>query len=319
MQVDLEDYKVEEIVTEVNNIFLKGEKGEKGDTGPIGIQGRGISNIEKIDTNNLVDTYRITYNDATSSDFQIKNGEKGEVGPQGPQGIQGPQGEQGSQGETGLQGIQGEKGEQGEKGDTGEKGDKGDEGLIGPQGIQGIQGIQGERGIQGPKGDAFTYDDFTSEQLEGLRGPQGIQGNTGPVNTINIGTVSKGDEASATITGEAPNQTLNLILPQGEKGEKGETGPQGPAGEIPDTSCFVKKSNFSGAFGVDINMLGVQIVKAPDGSIEQKNDNYRPLVPASIPKLSEVIKESLNLISATEMSDYVDEKLGNIETLLSNI
>ena len=66
-------------------------------------------------------------------------------------------------------------------------------------------------------------------------------------------------------------------------------------------------------------MLGVQIVKAPDGSIEQKNDNYRPLVPASIPKLSEVIKESLNLISATEMSDYVDEKLGNIETLLSNI
>ncbi len=66
------------------------------------------------------------------------------------------------------------------------------------------------------------------------------------VNGLSIGTVEKGDEASATITGTSPNQKLNLVLPQGEqgpqgiqgeqgpqglKGDTGETGPQGPAGQ----------------------------------------------------------------------------------------
>ena len=36
--------------------------------------------------------------------------------------------------------------------------------------------------------------------------------------------------ASATITGEAPNQVLNLVLEKGDKGDIGPTGPQGPQG-----------------------------------------------------------------------------------------
>ena len=48
---------------------------------------------------------------------------------------------------------------------------------------------------------------------------------------MQIGLVEEGDEASATITGEAPNQILNLILPRGEQGEKGEQGIQGEKGE----------------------------------------------------------------------------------------
>lgn len=32
---------------------------------------------------------------------------------------------------------------------------------------------------------------------------------------LTIGTVSSGDTAAATITGTAPNQTLNLVLPKG--------------------------------------------------------------------------------------------------------
>jgi hypothetical protein len=44
------------------------------------------------------------------------------------------------------------------------------------------------------------------------KGDQGIQGNTGPANTLTIGTVTTGT-AAATITGSAPNQTLNLTLP----------------------------------------------------------------------------------------------------------
>lgn len=93
---------------------------------------------------------------------------------------------------------------QGEKGKTGDKGDTGD---TGPQGKQGIQGIQGKQGIQGEKGD------------------------TGPANTLKIGTVTSGKVASATITGEAPNQVLNLVLEKGDKGETGDTGPQGEPGK----------------------------------------------------------------------------------------
>lgn len=44
-------------------------------------------------------------------------------------------------------------------------------------------------------------------------------GETGPANTLTIGTVEKGTKPSATITGDAPNQILNLVLPTGETAE----------------------------------------------------------------------------------------------------
>ena len=62
------------------------------------------------------------------------------------------------------------------------------------------------------------------------RGEKGATGATGPANTLAIGTVTKGTEASATITGYAPNQTLNLVLPKGDKGDKGATGETGATG-----------------------------------------------------------------------------------------
>lgn len=46
-------------------------------------------------------------------------------------------------------------------------------------------------------------------------------------NNISIGTVTTGEEgsqASANITGDAPNQILNLTIPKGDKGDKGDTG-----------------------------------------------------------------------------------------------
>ena len=88
----------------------------------------------------------------------------------------------------------------------------------------------------------------------GERGPAGA---TGPANSLSIGSVSGGTTASATITGTAPSQTLNLVLPKGTDGGTVEyqttstyiqwryvgtstwnnlvalsaiTGPQGPAG-----------------------------------------------------------------------------------------
>ena len=77
------------------------------------------------------------------------------------------------------------------------RGEKGANGATGPQGPQGVQGEQGPQGATGPQGPA------------------------GPANVLTIGSVTSGEVASATITGEAPNQTLNFVL---EKGDKGDTG-----------------------------------------------------------------------------------------------
>ena len=93
-------------------------------------------------------------------------GPKGDTGAQGPQGSVGPRGAtgpQGPKGEQGIQGIQGPQGEKGPKGDTGNIGPQGPQGLQGPEGPMGLTGPEGPRGatgpqgpqgIQGPKGDA---------------------------------------------------------------------------------------------------------------------------------------------------------------------
>jgi hypothetical protein len=61
----------------------------------------------------------------------------------------------------------------------------------------------------------------------GERGPTGA---TGPANSLSIGTVAEGTTASATITGTAPTQTLNLVLPKGDTGSTGSTGSAGTTG-----------------------------------------------------------------------------------------
>lgn len=121
-------------------------------------------------------------------------------------------GDKGDQGEQGLQGPQGDKGDPGIQGEKGEKGDTGEQGPQGIQGIQGPQGLKGDTGEQGPKGD------------------------TGATPNITIGTVSTldaGSNATASITGTAPNLTLNLGIPKGQNGSIGGT---------VDTSDFATKT-----------------------------------------------------------------------------
>ena len=68
--------------------------------------------------------------------------------------------------------------------------------------------LKGSKGDTGEKGD---------------KGDKGETGDTVP-NTLTIGTVEGGETASATITGTAPNQVLNLVLPKGDKGDTGAGG-----------------------------------------------------------------------------------------------
>lgn len=73
------------------------------------------------------------------------------------------------------------------------------------------------------------------EQVLNLVLPKGDKGDTGddsvvpgppgPANSLSIGTVSEGD-AAANVTGSAPEQVLNLVLPRGPQGD------EGPPGEV---------------------------------------------------------------------------------------
>ena len=54
-----------------------------------------------------------------------------------------------------------------------------------------------------------------------VKGPKGDDGGPGPANTLAIGTVTTsapGGSAAATITGAAPDQTLDLTIPRGAAG-----------------------------------------------------------------------------------------------------
>jgi hypothetical protein len=88
---------------------------------------------------------------------------------------------------------------------------------------------------------------FTTLDL-GNAGPQGIQGVVGPANTLTVGTVTKSsdDTAVVTITGTAPDQIIDFVLPRGLQGIQGiqgttgatgatgATGPTGPQGDKGD-------------------------------------------------------------------------------------
>lgn len=68
--------------------------------------------------------------------------------------------------------------------------------------------------------------------LSGAQGEIGPQGPAGPVSDIEIGSVTSGSVAFAEIVGDAPNQILNLVLPQGPQGPQGIQGVQGTQGPV---------------------------------------------------------------------------------------
>lgn len=90
------------------------------------------------------------------------------------------------------------------------------------------QGDKGATGDPGPKGETGATGD---PGPKGETGATGATGPAGPANMLSIGTVSSGDTAAATITGTAPEQVLNLVLPKGDKGNPGSPGSKGDTGD----------------------------------------------------------------------------------------
>ncbi len=113
------------------------------------------------------------------------------------------------------------------------KGEQGDQGLPGQQGPPGEQGAQGEQGEDGLAPEhqwnqsalRFRNPDGSWGSFTNLKGDQGEPGEAGPSNELAIGNVTSGDNPQAQITGESPNQILNLVLPKGDPGQDGAPGP----------------------------------------------------------------------------------------------
>ena len=223
-----------------------------------GEQGNGISNVEKINTIGLIDTYRITFTDGNTFDYSITNGTKGE---QGVQGLKGDKGEQGEQGVQGVQGVKGEKGDDGypfliykEYSDISEfnKNDFPEIGLMFMIKSDGavsfpvyrytgntstpysfVTELTGGEGIKGDKGD------------KGEQGEQGIQGENGKdgiTYTPVIGTVVAGDTASVSVVVDenTSTATFNFVLPKGDKGDNGANGVNGSDGITPHIDSVTK-------------------------------------------------------------------------------
>jgi len=72
-----------------------------------------------------------------------------------------------------------------------------------------------------------------TQGIAGPPGPKGEPGINGFTPSIRIGTITKGENPDATLTGTKEELVLNLVLPKGDKGEPGQDGQpglQGPSG-----------------------------------------------------------------------------------------
>lgn len=92
-----------------------------------------------------------------------------------------------------------------------------------------------------------TLDELRGEQ--GQPGQPGQQGEPGPANSLTIGTVTTG-VAAAEITGTAPEQTLNLTLP--------EYNPQQPVQRQVDIGTAYRHTDTTRAFRATVNVRATQ-------------------------------------------------------------
>lgn len=87
---------------------------------------------------------------------------------------------------------------------------------------------------------------WTGAGFENFAEAIGGRGPDGAPNALTIGTVTTGAAGSdlvATISGTPPNQTLDLVVPQGVKGAKGPIGGPGPLREAADYDDSVAPTN----------------------------------------------------------------------------
>ena len=152
--------------------------------------------------------------------------------------------------------------------------------LTGPQGPAGFSPIATVSKTGGTATITITDENGTTTA-------QVTDGTNGLNNTLAIGTVTSGATPSATITGDSPNQTLNLVLPKGDNGANGADGttPTIAIGTVttvsPTTPASVSNAGTNTAVVLDF-----EIPQGIQGS--SANALSMPTVVNSLPETGEV-------------------------------
>ena len=188
----------------------KGDKGDKGDTGATGANGvTPTLKVGSTTTGNAGTNAIVTMTDSNNVytlNFVIPKGEKGDTGAKGEAGVKGQDGVKGADGITPTL-------------------------RVGT--VTTLAAGSNATVTMSENNNVYTLNFGIPKGNKGDTGASGGSGETTVVNpTITIGTVTSGDTASATITGDSPNYTLNLVLPKGDKGDKGDTGEAGSGSDV---------------------------------------------------------------------------------------
>ena len=210
----------------------KGDKGEKGDTGATGATGAdGITPTLKVgstSTGNAGTNASVTMtdnNNVYTLNFVIPKGEKGDTGAKGDAGVKGQDGAKGADGVTPTL-------------------------KVGT--VTTLAAGSNATVTMSKNNNEYTLNFGIPKGNKGDTGASGGSGETTVVNpTITIGTVTNGDTASATITGDSPNYTLNLVLPKGDKGAKGDKGDAGAKGADGITPTIAVGTTTTGEAGTN--------------------------------------------------------------------
>ena len=92
-------------------------------------------------------------------------------------------------------------------------------GATGAPGADGKDGTDGKTPYVGDNGNWFVGSDDTGKPSRGEKGDKGDTGATPNLTIGSVTTLEAGQNATASITGESPDLTLNLGIPKGADGE----------------------------------------------------------------------------------------------------
>ena len=194
-----------------------------------------------------------------------------------------------------------------------------------PQGSKGDTGATGATGATGPQGE---------QGVKGETGATGATGPQGPANVLTIGSVTSGEVASATITGESPNQVLNLVLQQGEKGDSGvyvgagdmpegynvQIDPSGSGDEIVTAENIQSALGYTPANSNEVNQIKDDLADlAPAGAkvgqlfrVSAIKDNGKyTMEPVDIPTYN----DKYRLLTSVTLEEDADEVIINADSL----
>lgn len=318
-----------------------GEQGSKGDTGERGLQGIQGEQGEPGPQGEKGD-----------------KGDIGEQGPKGDKGDPGEQGPKGDKGDTGEQGLQGIQGIQGEKGIGIQAAVIDDEGYLvitytdgdidklGP--VKGADGTSisikdsltstSELPSSGQnKGDGYLIDGNlwiytgTSEEgsINGFKNVGAIKGPAGRgimsiiISEEGIMTINYSDSTSEEVGNvKGPKGDTGEQGPKGDTGEQGIQGEQGLKGDPGETGRGIKdivfKNSSAGTGAGTAGAVDTYVINYTDGtSAEFQIKNGENGTPATID--TEMSDTSENTVQNKIIKKYVDDIVGNIQTILSTL